>query len=134
MTTAFIVFFGRSGPSEIERRLDSIKIAIGAVVLARAGAAGFAPLIAVTADAEARAAFARGGADVVAARSEPFHFGQELLDLALGLVDGPRKEGVPVLPGEVGREPGDSAQVKTAITQHRQELFRGSGQRQSFTR
>jgi CTP:molybdopterin cytidylyltransferase MocA len=82
VTTAFIVFFGRGGQSEIERRLDSIKIAIGAVVLTRAGAAGFAPLIAVTADAEARAAFSRGGADVVAARSEPFHFGQELLALS----------------------------------------------------
>ena len=58
MTTAFIVFFGRGGPSEIERRLDSIKIAIGALVLARAGDAGFAPLLAVTADAEAHRAFA----------------------------------------------------------------------------
>ncbi len=81
MTTAFIVFFGRGGPSEIERQLDSIKIAIGAVVLARAGASGFGPLIAVTADAEARAAFAREGADVVAPRTDPFHFGEELLAL-----------------------------------------------------
>ena len=82
MTTAFIVFFGRGGPSEIERRLDSIKIAIGAVVLARAGDAGFAPLLAVTADVEARAAFARAGADVVAPRTDPFHFGEELLGLS----------------------------------------------------
>ncbi|HEV8669708.1 MAG TPA: hypothetical protein VGS01_03120 [Candidatus Limnocylindria bacterium] len=82
MTTAFIIFFGRGGPSEIERHLDSIKIAIGAVVLARAGDAGFAPLIAVTDDAEARAAFARGGADVVAPHTDPFHFGQELLALS----------------------------------------------------
>lgn len=82
MTTAFIVFFGRGGPSEIERQLDSIKIAIGAVVLARAGAAGFGPLIAVTADAEASAAFAREGADVVAPRTDPFHFGEELLALS----------------------------------------------------
>jgi CTP:molybdopterin cytidylyltransferase MocA len=82
VTTAFIVFFGRGGPSEIERRLDSIKIAIGGVVLARAGDAGFAPLLAVTADAEARAAFGRAGADVVAPRTDPFHFGQELLALS----------------------------------------------------
>ncbi len=82
MTTAFIVFFGRGGPSEIERRLDSIKIAIGAVVVARAGEAGFAPLLAVTDDAEARAAFASGGADVVPPRTSPFHFGEELLALS----------------------------------------------------
>jgi len=82
VTTAFIVFFGRSGPSEIERRLDSIKIAIGAVVLARAGAAGFGPLIAVTADAEARASFADRGADVIAPSTDPFHFGEELLALS----------------------------------------------------
>jgi len=82
VTTAFIVFFGRGGPSEIERRLDSIKIAIGVVVLSRAGAAGFDPLIAVTADADARAAFARGGADVVAPGTDPFHFGEELLALS----------------------------------------------------
>lgn len=82
MTTAFIVFFGRGGPSQIERRLDSIKIAIGAVVLERAGDAGFAPLLAVTDDAEARAAFARAGADVAAPRTDPFHFGAELLALS----------------------------------------------------
>jgi hypothetical protein len=82
VTTAFIVFFGRGGPAEIERRLDSIKIAIGAVVLGRAGDAGFSPLVAVTADPEARAAFARSGADVVAPRTDPFHFGEELLALS----------------------------------------------------
>lgn len=82
MTTAFIVFFGRGGPSEIERHLDSIKIVIGAVVIARAGDAGFAPLVAVTDDDEARAAFARSGADVAAPRTAPFHFGQELLALS----------------------------------------------------
>ncbi|HEV8229543.1 MAG TPA: hypothetical protein VGQ86_06265 [Candidatus Limnocylindria bacterium] len=81
MTTAFIVFFGRGGSSDIERRLDAIKIAIGATVLARAGEAGFAPLIAITEDAEAGRAFARVGADVAASRTEPFHLGQELLGL-----------------------------------------------------
>jgi hypothetical protein len=82
VTTAFIVFFGRGGTSEIERRLDSIKIAIGAMVLTRAGDAGFASLLAVTADTEARTAFGRAGADVVPPRTEPFHFGEELLALS----------------------------------------------------
>jgi CTP:molybdopterin cytidylyltransferase MocA len=82
VTTAFIVFFGRGGTSEIERRLDSIKIAIGAVVLTRAGDAGFAPLLAVTGDNEARTAFGRAGADVVPPRTDPFHFGEELLALS----------------------------------------------------
>lgn len=82
MTTAFIVFFGRGGTSEIERRLDSIKIAIGAMVLMRAGEAGFAPLLAVSADAEARSAFGGAGADVVPPRTDPFHFGEELLALS----------------------------------------------------
>jgi len=82
VTTAFIVFFGRGGTSEIERRLDSIKIAIGAMVLTRAGDAGFAPLFAVTGDAEARSAFAGAGANVVPPRTDPFHFGEELLALS----------------------------------------------------
>jgi CTP:molybdopterin cytidylyltransferase MocA len=82
VTTAFIVFFGRGGTSEIERRLDSIKIAIGAMVLTRAGDAGFAPLLAVTGDNEARTAFGRAGADVVPPRTDPFHFGEELLALS----------------------------------------------------
>jgi hypothetical protein len=82
VTTAFSVFFGRGGASDIERQLDSIKIAIGAIVLARAGAAGFGPLLAVTADEEARASFTAAGADVVAPRTDPFHFGQELLGLS----------------------------------------------------
>ena len=82
MTTAFIIFFGRGGTSEIERRLDSIKIAIGAMVLTRAGDAGFAPLLAVTGDDEARTLFGRAGADVAPPRTDPFHFGEELLALS----------------------------------------------------
>jgi hypothetical protein len=82
VTTAFIVFFGRGGTSEIERRLDSIKIAIGAMVLTRAGDAGFAPLLAVTDDNEGHTAFGRAGADVVPPRTDPFHFGEELLALS----------------------------------------------------
>ena len=82
MTSALLLFFGRGGPSEIETRLDTIKIAIGASVLARSQQALFAPLIAVTADAEAARAFGATGATVVAPRTEPFHFGEELRGLA----------------------------------------------------
>ena len=78
MTTALLLFFGRGGDSDVERRLDQIKIAIGASVLGRARDAGFAPLIAVTSDAEATTAFGRAGAEVSAPRTAPFHFGEEL--------------------------------------------------------
>jgi hypothetical protein len=76
--TAFLVFFGRGGQSEIERRLDTVKIAIGALVIARAGEAGFSRLYGVTNDDEAAAAFRAKGAAILEARTEPFHFGQEL--------------------------------------------------------
>ncbi len=70
--TAFLLFFGRGGASEIERRLDTVKIAIGAVVLARARDAGFT-LYAVTNDEEAAAAFRAGGAQLLSANTNPFH-------------------------------------------------------------
>src|SRR5262249_17434250 len=38
-----------------------------------------------------------------------------LLDLALGLVDSPSDERVPVLSGENRRQPGDAAQVEPAV-------------------
>ena len=76
--TGFVVFFGRGGDSEVEHRLDSIRIAIGSVLLGRAREAGFDPCLAVTRDAEASAAFARAGAVVDRHESEPFHFGAEL--------------------------------------------------------
>ena len=82
MTSALLLFFGRGGPSEIETRLDTIKIAIGTSVLARSQQAGFAPLVAVTADDEAAGAFSAAGAAVVAPRTEPFHFGEELRGIA----------------------------------------------------
>jgi hypothetical protein len=82
VTTALLLFFGRGGDSDVERQLDVIKIAIGASVLERASQAGFAPLIAVTADGPGGAAFAAAGAEVVAPRSAPFHFGNELSQLA----------------------------------------------------
>jgi len=87
VTTALLVFFGRGGASQIERRLDAIKIAIGSIVLSRAGAAGFTPLVGVTDDGDARASFSRSGARVIAPRTAPFHFGQELLAITreLGL-------------------------------------------------
>src|SRR5881396_2393377 len=76
--SAFIVFFGRGGSSDLERQLDTVKIAIGGVVLARAGQAGFSRLYGVTNDEEAAAAFRAKGAAILPARTEPFHFGQEL--------------------------------------------------------
>ena len=81
MSTALLLFFGRGGGSDVERRLDTIKIAIGASVLRRGGLASFAPLIAVTADAAARSAFGEAGAEVVAPRTSPFHFGEEVAHL-----------------------------------------------------
>src|SRR2546430_16055929 len=76
--SAFIVFFGRGGSSDIERQLDSVKIAIGGVVSARAVQAGFSRLYGVTNDEEASAAFGAKGAAILPARTQPFHFGQEL--------------------------------------------------------
>ena len=76
--TAFLVFFGRGGPSAVERQLDAVKIAIGTIVLARARDAGFVPLYGVTHDDEAAAALRSAGAEILADRTEPFHFGQEL--------------------------------------------------------
>lgn len=79
--TALLLFFGRGGPSEVEQRLDAMKIAIGASVLRRAHAARFEQLVAVTSDAEATRVFAAAGADVVAPLTSPFHFGEELAAL-----------------------------------------------------
>lgn len=76
--TGFLVFFGRGGNSDVERKLDGIRIAIGSVLLRRAAEAGFDPVIAVTRDDEATAAFASAGASVDESESEPFHFGSEL--------------------------------------------------------
>jgi hypothetical protein len=78
VTTAFLLFFGRGGTSEIEHQLDAIKIAIGASLLRRARAAGFEPLYTITSDADATASFRGAGASVIAPRTDPFHFGQEL--------------------------------------------------------
>lgn len=80
--TGFVVFFGRGGTTEVERKLDTIRIAIGAVIIRRAGEAGFAPLVAVTRDAEATRAFRDAGADVDAHEQQPFHFGGELQRIA----------------------------------------------------
>lgn len=80
-TTALILFFGAGGDTAVERRLDAVRIAIGSGTLRRAAEAGFAPLIAVTGDPAAAAAFTAAGAAVVPPRTEPFHFGRELADL-----------------------------------------------------
>jgi len=76
--SAFLIFFGRGGSSDIERQLDTVKLAIGAVVLGRAADAGFNRLYAVTNDEEAAAVFRGKGAAILPTRTEPFHFGQEL--------------------------------------------------------
>jgi CTP:molybdopterin cytidylyltransferase MocA len=76
--SAFLIFFGRGGPSDIERQLDTVKIAIGAVVLSRARDAGFSRLYGVTNDEEAAAGFRASGAAILAPRTNPFHFGREL--------------------------------------------------------
>ena len=78
MTTAFLVFFGRVGASDLEQQLDAIKIAVGVSVIRRARDAGFDPVYAITTDAEAGGEFRRAGAKILAPRTEPFHFGQEL--------------------------------------------------------
>lgn len=82
MTTGFVLFFGRAGTSDLELRLDAVRIAIAASVLRRAGEAGFAPLIAVARDAEAVRAFRDAGAEAIPERTEPFHLGQELAAIA----------------------------------------------------
>lgn len=82
MTTALLLFFGRGGRSDVERQLDAVKIAIGASVLRRAREAGYDDLVAVTDDAEARAAFAAAGGDVRAPRTRPFHFGAEVAQIS----------------------------------------------------
>src|SRR5207302_4722588 len=64
--------------SDLERQLDAVKIAIGAVVLGRAREAGFTPLFGVTTDGEAGSSFRLRGAQIVKPQTEPFHFGREL--------------------------------------------------------
>ncbi|MDE3113110.1 MAG: hypothetical protein KGK34_09235 [Chloroflexota bacterium] len=74
----FVIFFGRVGDGEVERKLDEIKIAIGALLVRHAQAAGFDPVVALTRDGAATSAFARAGAAVDRSESEPFHYGSEL--------------------------------------------------------
>ena len=76
--TGFVVFFGRHGDSEVEEKLDEIRIAIGALVARRAGEAGFDPVVAVTPDGSAEVAFRSAGAAVEHTRTDPFHYGSEL--------------------------------------------------------
>ena len=79
MSTGFILFFGRHGASDVELKLDSIRIAIGAVLARRAREAGYDPVVVVARDGEAASAFRNAGADVDTDESEPFHFGSELV-------------------------------------------------------
>ena len=82
VTTAFCVFFGRGGPSEIERGWTPSRSRSGPSSSRAPARPGSARCSAVTGDGEARAAFAGAGADVVAPRTDPFHFGEELLGLS----------------------------------------------------
>lgn len=79
--TAFVLFFGPGGSSDVEAQLDRIRIAIGSGTLRRAASSGFAPIVAVTGDPAALRAFAEAGAETVAPRTTPFHFGAELRGL-----------------------------------------------------
>jgi hypothetical protein len=76
--TGFVIFFGRGGDSEVERRLDHIKIAIGAVLARRAAEAGFDPVIALTRDHDAESAFRAAGAEIDRDEAATFHYGAEL--------------------------------------------------------
>ncbi|MBU6422533.1 MAG: hypothetical protein KGJ98_03930 [Chloroflexota bacterium] len=74
----FVIFFGRVGDGEVEHKLDEIKIAIGALLVRHAREAGFDPVVGLTRDDAATAAFTRAGAVVDHGESEPFHYGSEL--------------------------------------------------------
>lgn len=78
MATGFVTFFGAEGASQMERKLDAVRLAIAAHVVGLARAAGYAPVLAVTPSAEASAALASAGAEVTSASSAPFHLGREL--------------------------------------------------------
>lgn len=77
--TGFLVFFGRTGSSEVEQKLDAVRVAIGTVLLRKALEAGFGPVIGVTKDREACEAFKGAGAEVDQGEGAPFHYGNELL-------------------------------------------------------
>lgn len=72
------MFFGRSGPTDVERKLDAVRIAIGATVARCAREAGFGPVIAVTRDVDAQKALNDAGAEIDEGESAPFHYGNEL--------------------------------------------------------
>src|SRR3990170_3559886 len=82
--TGFLVFFGRTGSSEVEQKLDAVRIAIGAAILQRARDAGFDPVIGVTRDREACEAFKKAGAEIDQTESAPFHYGNELVRITEG--------------------------------------------------
>jgi hypothetical protein len=79
--TGFILFFGGTGPSAIERRVDAVRLAIATHLVGLAHEAGFSPVIAVTADPAAGAALGRARADLTKPHTQPFHFGRELRDI-----------------------------------------------------
>ncbi len=81
MSVAFVLFFGGSAASAIERRLDAVRLAVAEHLLRGAAKAGFAPIVAVT-PAESAAAALASLAEVTRPTTEPFHLGNELRALA----------------------------------------------------
>lgn len=81
MSVAFALFFAGNAASDIERRLDAVRLAVARHLLRAAAAAGYRPLLAITRDAAARAALG-ALAEVVEPSTSPFHLGRELRALA----------------------------------------------------
>ena len=81
MSVAFVLFFGGHPASEIERRLDAVRLAVAEHLLRAAARGGFAPLLVVTPDQAVGATLA-AVAEVVRPSTEPFHLGRELRGIA----------------------------------------------------
>lgn len=76
-----MLFHGGGGASDIERRLERVRLAVAEHVFGLARRAGFVSLVAITADEEARRTLDGLGVEVRAPVTEPFHLGVELRTL-----------------------------------------------------
>jgi hypothetical protein len=76
--SGFVLFFGGGASSEIERRLDRLRLAIAEHVVGLARHAGFQPVVAVTSDDRAAHGLRAAGATVTRTTTRPFHYGREL--------------------------------------------------------
>lgn len=81
MSVGFVLFFAGNAASDLERRLDAVRLAVAEHLLRVAGQAGFEPLLAVSADDDACRALA-GLAEIVRPSTQPFHLGRELREIA----------------------------------------------------